>query len=82
VDDRMTVFGGPACARSQVCEALRVTPAAYECQRFPEAAVRMKRRTRSHAIGWTRIARTDAAAAAGLESQATLERLTAIKNGI
>ena len=58
MDDRMTVFVGPACARlgAQVCEALRVTPAAYECQRFPEAAVRMKGRTRCDAIGWTRIA--------------------------
>lgn len=38
MDDRIVVFPGPASVRlgTEVCEILRVAPAAYECRRFPD----------------------------------------------
>jgi ribose-phosphate pyrophosphokinase len=43
VDDRMMVCAGPASARlgADVCEALGVTPAAYECVRFPDGEMQI-----------------------------------------
>ena len=40
----MTVFVGPASARlgAEVCETLRVAPAAYECRRFPDGEMQIE----------------------------------------
>ena len=40
----MTVFAGPASARlgAEVCETLRVAPAAYECRRFPDGEMQIE----------------------------------------
>ena len=44
MDGRMTVFVGPASARlgAEVCETLRVAPAAYECRRFPDGEMQIE----------------------------------------
>jgi ribose-phosphate pyrophosphokinase len=44
VDDRMTVFAGPASVRLgvEVCETLRRPPAAYECRRFPDGEMQIE----------------------------------------
>jgi ribose-phosphate pyrophosphokinase len=41
MNDRMTVFAGPASPRlgAEVCEILRLTPAVYECRRFPDGEI-------------------------------------------
>jgi ribose-phosphate pyrophosphokinase len=43
VDNRMMVLAGPASARlgAEVCETLRVAPAAYECRRFPDGEMQI-----------------------------------------
>lgn len=44
MDERTTVFAGPASERlgSEVCEILLTTPAAYECRRFPDGETQME----------------------------------------
>lgn len=43
MDARMTVLAGPASPRlgAEVCEILRLTPAAYECRRFPDGEIQV-----------------------------------------
>lgn len=44
MDDRMMIVAGPASARlgAEVCEILRVAPAAYECRRFPDGEMQIE----------------------------------------
>ncbi|MFA5909346.1 MAG: ribose-phosphate pyrophosphokinase [Vicinamibacterales bacterium] len=44
MDERTTVFAGPASQRlgGEVCEILLTTPAVYECQRFPDGETQME----------------------------------------
>lgn len=44
MNDPLTVFAGPSNARlgTEVCEILRVPPAAYECRRFPDGETQIE----------------------------------------
>jgi ribose-phosphate pyrophosphokinase len=44
MNDRMTVFAGPASLRlgAEVAEILRVKPAEYDCQRFPDGEIQIE----------------------------------------
>jgi ribose-phosphate pyrophosphokinase len=44
MNDRMTVFAGPASVRlgREVCESLRVAPAVYDCRRFPDGEIQVE----------------------------------------
>lgn len=43
MDQRTTVFAGPASVRlgTEVCSILRITPAVYECRRFPDGEIQI-----------------------------------------
>ena len=43
MNDRMTVFAGPASLRlgAEICEILRLTPGVYECRRFPDGEIQI-----------------------------------------
>jgi len=58
MEHRITVFAGPASVQlgSDVCESLRISPAPYDCRRFPdgEAQVEIHESVRGHSESATR----------------------------